>query len=1104
MSGNLDKRSYDELNKAIDLIQHTVYKKYLAELEFYPLLKPTPALLDEDAGNCLRFFQLEKLTCKKGEDIFQKLSTVYHASMLLKCSLAVIIDVESIDAPAKIYLGVKNDGENRANLGTSFRTLKNGIKSNFPGTKFHDIPAQEGMSKIVEDIFGKHIKHISSVSCVAAARDKSKTENKSFIQGIERFIDTMRGNAYTAVFIAEPISNNEQTVMRQGYENLYSIISSFSKSIWSYNENESNAVMASFSEGISKSIAEGTNQTQAHSVNSSIAMGYSSSNFQNRAIGNSQTTPTDDSRAGKAMGSRLIESVFKDSLPVKILGAVTNTAGRAMDGESVTNSVTNTIGRTMGLSNTFNEGQSDTLSDSRSLTETIGESRTKTDGKTDTKGTGTTLQIENVNKPIQEMLKRIEEQLKRIQEGEDYGSYSCGAYFLAAKQESCLLAANTYRALMIGEGSSVESGAINYWKEPETVSEMKEYLKRFAHPIFALPILGIVPDEARHIAYTPGTVVSGLELPLHLGLPTKSVYGLPVIEHAEFGRNVTDESFISNEDAKVIKFGKIYHMGQTEEKAFVDINVEGLSSHTFITGSTGSGKSNAVYHILNEADKQGIKFLVVEPAKGEYKDVFGSRDDVSIYGTNSKKTDLLRINPFSFPEEVHILEHIDRLIEIFNVCWPMYAAMPAVLKDAVERAYIKAGWDLNESECKYISNEGVKLYPGFVDVLQQINIVMEESKYSSDSKGDYTGALCTRVKSLTNGLYSQIFTADELSDEDLYNKNVIVDLSRVDGMETKSLIMGLLIMKMKEFRTSEQIENNCPLRHLTVLEEAHNLLKRTSTEQFSETSNLLGKSVEMLANSIAEMRTYGEGFIIADQSPGLLDMSVIRNTNTKIILRLPDLSDRELVGKAAALNDDQITELSKLETGVAAVYQNNWLEPVLCKVNFFGGAKESKFKYNRGDLLHNNNDKKVDLVKYILNPTYEKIGFDKNEIKSLENSIYKMNLPAETKTSIFKYMKETDSQKRIELTNKIIYGIFNSETALNASNMERKNIKLWYDIMLDALNPDVSSLSEAEREMILVIIVNKYNEIKQSEVSTELYKNLFVYLNETKKKGDVI
>ena len=139
-------------------------------------------------------------------------------------------------------------------------------------------------------------------------------------------------------------------------------------------------------------------------------------------------------------------------------------------------------------------------------------------------------------------------------------------------------------------------------------------------------------------------------------------------------------------------------------------------------------------------------------------------------------------------------------------------------------------------------------------------------------------------------------------------------------------------MKLNEYRMSSG-RINSPLAHITVLEEAHNLLKRTSTEQSAEGANLLGKSVELLANSIAEMRTYGEGFIIADQSPGLLDMSVIRNTNTKIILRLPDKSDRELVGYAAGLDEDQIEELSKLKRGVAAVYQNDWVEPVLVQVN---------------------------------------------------------------------------------------------------------------------------------------------------------------------------
>lgn len=212
------------------------------------------------------------------------------------------------------------------------------------------------------------------------------------------------------------------------------------------------------------------------------------------------------------------------------------------------------------------------------------------------------------------------------------------------------------------------------------------------------------------------------------------------------------------------------------------------------------------------------------------------------------------------------------------------------------------------------------LFPTFIDVLQQIDAVMNESQYSADSKGDYKGSLCTRLRLLTNGINGMIFSADELDSADLFDRNVIVDLSRVGSTETKALIMGLLVMKLQEYRMSQGGMNET-LRHVTVLEEAHNLLKRTSTVQGAVGADLAGKSVEMLANAIAEMRTYGEGFIIADQAPGLLDEAVIRNTNTKIILRLPDYTDRQLVGKAIGLNDDQIDELSKLKQGVAAVYR---------------------------------------------------------------------------------------------------------------------------------------------------------------------------------------
>ena len=227
--------------------------------------------------------------------------------------------------------------------------------------------------------------------------------------------------------------------------------------------------------------------------------------------------------------------------------------------------------------------------------------------------------------------------------------------------------------------------------------------------------------------------------------------------------------------------------------------------------------------------------------------------------------------------------------------------------------------------------------------------ILNSSFFSDDTKGDYAGALVTRVKSMTNGINGLVLCPEcETTDEELFENNVIVDISRVGSTETKSLYMGILVMKLQEHRMQQASQgktSNQGLGHVTVLEEAHNLLRKTSVSQSQEGANLQGKSVEMITNAIAEMRTYGEGFIIADQAPGMLDEAVIRNTNTKIILRLPDGDDRELVGKAVALSDNQIQEIAKLPKGVAVVYQNDWVEAVLCQFEKFPEEKKEAYSF---------------------------------------------------------------------------------------------------------------------------------------------------------------
>lgn len=948
----------EELANQLTLADHLVYKKYLPELQNYPLVEPSEEMKRTlDVKTCIKLFQMKKLTLKKGEDMLQKLSTVYHSSMALGCSLAVMVDVPADGAPADIYLGVRqNPGrqsiDNR-DLAISGDAIEKGMKSNFPGSEVQELH-QEEIDALLEDdngSFGSAQSAIASVSCVAALRDKSKTEDKAFIQGIERFIDAMDGDAYTALFLAEPVTEETQAGIRNGYEELYSALSPFRKTTWSYTENESHAVMETFCSGTSDTVTDGTSsgfsdeqgRNTGFNFNAGMNQGTTNTIGQSHAVTRLRL-PSKRTMVGVAAGASILalgavaaSAVFPPAgaaivsaastvgAAVKagpLFGAVVPmVAGHETNGTAW--STARSIGKSLGfgMSRGYNTAHTDSSTVERSNAHSTNEQHSN--GTTDTHGTARTQQIEVCNKAVEELLTRIDEQIKRTKESEDYGCYSCAAYFLSSRPSKALLAANTYRSLMIGEGSSVESGAVNLWQDRASVTAMREYLKRFTHPVFARQLW---ENEADSLFYTAGTLVSGRELPMHLGLPTRSVHGLPIIEHAEFGRNVPDEAM---PDEDKMNLGKIYHMGK-EEAAGLLLNRQAMASHTFITGSTGTGKSNAVYHLLDEITKNGqTTFLVVEPAKGEYKNVFGNCTDVQVFGTNPRETPLLRMNPFAFPENIHILEHIDRLVEIFNACWPMYAAMPAVLKDAIERSYQKVGWDLRNSE----SEKGV--FPTFFDLLDILPGVIEESHYSKDTQSDYVGALCTRVKSLTNGIYGSVLCAeDALTDEALFDRNVIVDLSRVGSMETKSLLMGILVMKLQEYRMCSSGMNS-RLRHVTVLEEAHNLLRKTSAEQSQEGANLQGKSVEMLANAIAEMRTYGEGFIIADQAPGLLDMSVIRNTNTKIILRLPDEEDRKLVGKSAALKEAQIDELSKLPLGVAAVYQNEWPEAVLCKIEAY-------------------------------------------------------------------------------------------------------------------------------------------------------------------------
>lgn len=616
---------------------------------------------------------------------------------------------------------------------------------------------------------------------------------------------------------------------------------------------------------------------------------------------------------------------------------------------TINESITKTIGNTLtegdtkssGSSiagTTYSKGISQNVSYSESESNTQGTSTSSGSGSNNstssTTGTTKTVTIETTNKTVNNLLECIDEQFERLRNFDALGAWETSAYFCADKIENSVVAASIFKALVSGDESNVENAHINTWESRESVNRplIAEYLRNFSHPQFIIPQSGILNKQI----VTPANNISGIEIPVFMGIPQKSVAGISVTSMADFSRNVSKRGVSVKEDTtQKIELGCIHHMGTDELNNPVLLDLNNFTSHCFVTGSTGSGKSNTTYCLLERFIENKIPFLVIEPAKGEYKTQFGDIPGINIFNTNQYLGPMLKINPFEFRPEIHVLEHLDMLIDVFNACWEMYAAMPAILKSAIEKAYVNKGWDLQNSV--YL-NQGKPQYPTFADVLSTLPKVIGTTSYSSDSKGDYTGALVTRVESLTNGISGQIFCDDYfISDKTLFDENTIIDLSRIGSNETKSLIMGILVIKLTEYRRATTNGSNKKLEHITVLEEAHNLLKNVSHTQGQQTANPVGKSVEMLCNSIAEMRTYGEGFVIVDQSPTSVDIAAIKNTNTKIVMHLPEKEDCQAIGNSLGLTDDQISELSKLPVGVGAVMQNNWLETVLCKVKLAEG-----------------------------------------------------------------------------------------------------------------------------------------------------------------------
>lgn len=427
-----------------------------------------------------------------------------------------------------------------------------------------------------------------------------------------------------------------------------------------------------------------------------------------------------------------------------------------------------------------------------------------------------------------------------------------------------------------------------------------------------------------------GTVVSANRLAGFVDFPKADFPGFELQELHKLG--VSFNGLVPS-DEKAVAIGQLIWNEKELETPLI-IPYSQLNRHAFVCGMTGSGKTNTVCSLL-EALGENIPFIVVEPVKGEYRALQGAVKNVEVYNMEAGGPEQLRMNPFWFPLGGRLQYHIDSLRTIIASAFELSAAMPNILEQCLTNIYVKLGWNIATS--KNIFQDKLpeeKLYPTFSMLCSEVEHYLKNADFGPELKSNYKGAMLSRLQTFTNGTKGMLLdcSAKPRFQQWINSKtSCIIELDALADDADKAIVMGVILsqyfqcVKVRGAASSE-------LKHVIVLEEAHHLFKNTETSSQAVGDVSKRHLVEMLSNVLAEIRAYGEGIFIVDQSPTSVSAQVIKNTAVKIIHRVDYETDLSILQHTLLLDDEDFYSPASLVCGKALIRYGSMHRPVHARI----------------------------------------------------------------------------------------------------------------------------------------------------------------------------
>lgn len=386
------------------------------------------------------------------------------------------------------------------------------------------------------------------------------------------------------------------------------------------------------------------------------------------------------------------------------------------------------------------------------------------------------------------------------------------------------------------------------------------------------------------------------------------------------------------------------NIGKDNQGYDVYVPLDKLPKHALIAGVPGSGKTFTMLHVASQLSSHTnkIPILVLEPAKQEYRALARNPEvhDLTVFAPGGSGSFPLRINPFEFPRDMKLSEHIVNLREVFIGAFDLEAPMPFLLDKGIENVYRALGWytfDYNEFDEE---GKNIKPYPNMQMLFDEIEKLLYSLDYDREVRDNLKTVLQVRIGSLISRETGNVFNvpSSTFRPEEWMEHSCVIELESL-GKDAANFLTLLLSTIIRELIKQNPKSDVSP-RHVIFFEEAHNLIG-PNTEANQNGGNAKTASTKFIVDMLAEVRALKEGIIIADQLPTSLASQVTKNTSLKIGLRITAQDDREMLASTMSADAVQLEQMALFNPGHALCLYEGVQKPFEVQVTPYSGNADS-------------------------------------------------------------------------------------------------------------------------------------------------------------------